>query len=199
MPSIFLSPSNQEFNQYVNGGNEEQYMNLIADAMVPYLRASGIEFTRANPDENTPNIIEHSNEYPYDLHLALQSRSTPDGSVAPMRGIDLYYFSFSPDGAEHAAYIMSENLKKIYPVPELVKLEPNDTILELRLTNAPAVMVELGYHDNIRDALWIENNIDEIARALAISVAEFLNVPFVEPFETTFPVDSEEGESSELS
>ncbi|HML36856.1 MAG TPA: N-acetylmuramoyl-L-alanine amidase [Bacillota bacterium] len=198
MPSIFLSPSNQEFNQYVNGGNEEYYMNLIADAMVPYLRASGIEFERSNPYENTPNIIERSNEYPYNLHLALQSRGTPDGVISPMRGVDLYYFSFSPDGAEHAAYIMSENLKKIYPVPELVNIEENDAILELRLTNAPAVMAELGYNDNIRDALWIENNIDEIGRTLALSVAEFLNVPFVEPYETILPVDGEESESSAL-
>ena len=42
MPSVFLSPSTQQWNQYVNGGNEEQQMNLIADAMEPYLRSSGI-------------------------------------------------------------------------------------------------------------------------------------------------------------
>ena len=28
MPTIYLSPSTQEFNPYVNGGNEEYYMNL---------------------------------------------------------------------------------------------------------------------------------------------------------------------------
>ena len=37
MPKIYLSPSTQEFNQYVGGGNEEQYMNLLADYMEPYL------------------------------------------------------------------------------------------------------------------------------------------------------------------
>ena len=44
MPNIYLSPSTQEFNPYAGGGNEEQYMNLIADAMEPYLAASGIRF-----------------------------------------------------------------------------------------------------------------------------------------------------------
>lgn len=52
MPSIFLSPSTQEKNPYVIGGTEEQYMNLVADAMEPYLRASGIRFTRNNPEES---------------------------------------------------------------------------------------------------------------------------------------------------
>ena len=33
MPTIYLSPSTQEFNPYSGGGNEEYYMNLIADAM----------------------------------------------------------------------------------------------------------------------------------------------------------------------
>ena len=50
MPSIYLSPSTQEYNPFVTGtGSEEYYTNLIADAMVPYLRASGISFTRNNP------------------------------------------------------------------------------------------------------------------------------------------------------
>ena len=40
MPKVFLSPSTQEWNPYIDGGNEEQYMNLIADRMEPYLRSS---------------------------------------------------------------------------------------------------------------------------------------------------------------
>ena len=51
MPSIYLSPSTQEYNLYYDGaGSEEYYMNLIADAMEPYLTASGIVFTRNTPD-----------------------------------------------------------------------------------------------------------------------------------------------------
>lgn len=52
MPTLFLSPSTQEFNPFVDGGNEEYYMNLIADAMEPYLYASGINFVRNNPTDN---------------------------------------------------------------------------------------------------------------------------------------------------
>ncbi|MFR7474277.1 MAG: peptidoglycan hydrolase, partial [Christensenellales bacterium] len=50
MPRIYLSPSTQEWNLYINGGTEEYYMNLVADAMEPYLLASGISFTRNTPD-----------------------------------------------------------------------------------------------------------------------------------------------------
>ncbi|MEG0752337.1 MAG: peptidoglycan hydrolase, partial [Angelakisella sp.] len=44
MPTIYLSPSTQEANSYVNGGTEEYYMNKIADAMEPYLRSNGIQY-----------------------------------------------------------------------------------------------------------------------------------------------------------
>ncbi len=37
MPVIYLSPSTQENNRYVNGGTEEEWMNRLADAMEPYL------------------------------------------------------------------------------------------------------------------------------------------------------------------
>ena len=57
MPTIYLSPSTQEFNPYVNGGNEEYYMNLIADAMEPYLVASGIQFVRNTPDMTAASSI----------------------------------------------------------------------------------------------------------------------------------------------
>ena len=50
MPTIFLSPSTQEYNQYVTGaGSEEYFMNLLADAMEPLLLSNGIQFTRNDP------------------------------------------------------------------------------------------------------------------------------------------------------
>ena len=74
MPYLYLSPSTQEFNPYVNGGNEEYYMNLIADAMEPYLTASGIQFVRNTPDMNAASSIAASNRGNYDFHLALHSK-----------------------------------------------------------------------------------------------------------------------------
>ena len=67
MPKIYLSPSLQEYNPYVDGGNEEYYMNLIADAMEPYLTASGIEFDRNRPDMTLSQAIADSNSDNYDF------------------------------------------------------------------------------------------------------------------------------------
>ena len=79
MPNLFLSPSVQEYNPYINGlGSEEYYMNLVADAMEPYLISCGISFTRNDPDDTLQQAIALSNAGNYDFHLALpfQRRTT---------------------------------------------------------------------------------------------------------------------------
>ena len=83
MPTIYLSPSTQEFNEYVNGlGTEEEWMNRLADAMEPQLTASGIRFTRNTPDMTAASSIQASNAGSYDLHLALLVERNSMGLVA---------------------------------------------------------------------------------------------------------------------
>lgn len=182
MPNLFLSPSVQEYNPYINGlGSEEYYMNLIADAMEPYLIASGISFTRNNPNDTLSQAIALSNAGNYDFHLALHSNAAPPNLSGQIQGPDIYYYSTSSEG-RRAAQIFEENLKVIYPNPSLVNTIANTTLAELRLTRAPANLIELAYHDNFADAMWITNNINLIARTLVLSLTEYFRIPFVEPY-----------------
>lgn len=179
MPKIYLSPSTQEFNPYVGGGNEEYYMNLIADAMEPYLLASGIQFTRNTPDMTAAQSIAASNSGNYDFHLALHSNATGTGDGS-LRGTDVYYYPTSAKG-RRAANIIAENLQIIYPIPGLVKAVSTTRLGEVARTRAPAVLVELAYHDNPQDADWIRNNIEAIAQNLVLSLTEFFEIPFNMP------------------
>lgn len=181
MPSIYLSPSVQEFNRYVNGGTEEYYMNLIADAMMPYLYASGVTVVRNNPNASLSQAINESNAGNFDLHLALHSNAAPEYLSGTLQGPDVYYYAYSPEG-ERAADIFAGNLELIYPNPALVNTIPTTSLLELRRTVAPSVLVEIAYHDNYFDAQWIKDNIELIASNLSVSVTEFLGIPFVNPY-----------------
>ena len=180
MPRIYLSPSTQEGNMYVIGGSEEYYMNLIADAMVPYLNSSGIQFTRNSPSMSAAGAIAQSNQGNYDLHLALHSNAAPEGRYGEIRGVDVYYSPVSTRG-RRAADIFVRNLKSIYPIPSLVRAVTTTSIGEVTQTRAPAVFLELGYHDNVQDATWVDNNIARIARNLVLSLTEYFGIPFVEP------------------
>ena len=88
MPFLFLSPSTQAGNPYVTEGNERLWMNRIADRMEPYLRASGINVTRNDPEGTVGTSIRASNAGNYDFHLALHSNAAPPqsaGTTAPAR------------------------------------------------------------------------------------------------------------------
>lgn len=180
MPIIYLSPSTQEFNPYVDGGNEEYYMNLIADAMVPYLKATGIDYTRNTPDMTAASSIAASNRGKYDLHLALHSNAASPANSGSVRGSEVYYYPQSSEGAR-AADIIANNLKLIYPIPERVKTVPTTTLGEVTRTSAPSVLIEFAYHDNKQDADWIRNNINRIAENVVLSLADFFGIPFNMP------------------
>ena len=152
MPKIYLSPSTQEYNPYVTGnGSEEYFMNLVADAMEPYLLANGIQFSRNTPDMTAASSIRQANRGDYDFYLALHSNASGPGSEG-------------------------QN-----PLPERVVTRSTTSLGEVRQPRAPAVLVEIGYHDNEADARWIESHIDAIGQSLAMSMAEYFGLPFTYP------------------
>lgn len=181
MPMLFLSPSTQEFNNYYDGsGSEEYYMNLIADYMEPYLTASGITFTRNNPQGSVGDSVRLSNAGDYAFHLALHSNASGSANFGRQYGSDVYYYPTSVN-AKRGADIIVANLKRIYPDPSRVRALATTSLYELNNTRAPSVLVELAYHDNEQDAEWIKNNLMLIAENLSQSVADYFGIPLVDP------------------
>lgn len=180
MPIIYLSPSTQEGNYYVNGGTEEEWMNRLADAMVPYLNSSGIQYVRNTPEMTAASSIRASNAGVYALHLALHSNASAPANYGKNRGILVFYYPGSNQG-EIAANIIAGNLKSIYPLPNLVEARPSTSIGEVRQPRAPSVFLEIGYHDNPDDATWVKNNLDAIARNIVLSLTEYFGIPFLTP------------------
>lgn len=183
MPIIFLSPSTQDWNQYVTGsGSEEYHMNLIADAMEPYLLANGIRWTRNDPAGTAGSAIRQANSGYYDLYLALHSNAAPEGRYGEERGIIAFYYPTSAQGRRFAELIV-EQLRDIYPLPDKVTARSTITLGEVRLSRFPAVLVEIGYHDNYADAVWVETHTEAIAQQLARAVTEYFGLPFAYPME----------------
>ena len=182
MPFLFLSPSTQDFNPYVTTGNEQYWMNQLADRMEPYLFASGLNVTRNDPNGSAAQSIRASNAGTYDFHLALHSNASPEALAGRQRGVDIYYFPASEEGLR-MANILVDNLKPIYPLPERVRALPTVLIGEVRRTKAPSVLAELGYHDNVEDADWLTGNLEAIAAALSEGVTEYFGLPFLTPSE----------------
>ena len=181
MPTVYLSPSTQEYNPYITGaGSEEYFMNLIADAMEPYLLANGIQSSRNPPDMPAASSIRQANQGSYDFYLAIHSNASGSGSEGQTRGIIAFYYPTSANG-RRAAELFAQNLREIYPLPQLVTTRATTSLGEVRQPRFPSVLLEIGYHDNYEDAQWIENNIDPIAQSLVQSLTAYFGLPFVYP------------------
>ena len=182
MPSVFLSPSTQDWNPYLTTCNEEYWMNLIADEMEPHLRATGISYSRNQRELPLSAAIAASNAGNYDLHLAIHSNAGPESMAGRLRGADFYYYQPSAAG-RRAAGVLAEKYRELYPLPDKVSVVGNTTFAELRLTNAPSVLVEVAYHDNPEDEAFITGNIPAIAKNLAAGLALHFGLLFVEAIE----------------
>jgi len=181
MPIIYLSPSTQESNMYVTGtGSEEDWMNRLADAMIPYLNSCGIRYRRNTPTMTAGSSIRQANQGWYDFYLALHSNAAAPSNYGNVRGVIAFYYPTSTQG-QRAAQIFVNNLREIYPIPSKVVTRATTSLGEVRDSKFPAVLLELGYHDNAEDAHWIENNLREIARNLVLSLTDFFGIPFIWP------------------
>ena len=199
MPKIYLSPSTQESNPYITGSGSEEYnMNRLADALEPYLYANGIRFVRNTPDMTAASSIAQANRLGgFDFYLALHSNAAAPENSGSVRGVLVFYYPTSAEG-KRAAELFAANLKRVYPLPDLVRTVPTTALGEVRQPKYQANLLELGYHDNYADAAWVENNMDAIARELARSLTEYFGLPFIYPQLVRIGVVTTEGSALRL-
>lgn len=177
MPSIYIHPSSV-LNEFVVGGSDQYYMNKIVDAMIPYLQQSGIQVTRSPQNMSAADAIKEANNGDYDLFISVYSNASPAYLSGSLQGPDILFYADSPNG-RRTAEVIAENLAAIYPRPNLVTSIPSRTDQELRDSDTLSVRAEVGYRDNLLDAIWIQDNINAIGRILALGISQALELPFI--------------------
>ncbi|MBS5677456.1 MAG: SH3 domain-containing protein [Oscillibacter sp.] len=60
---------------------------------------------------------------------------------------------------------------------------PTTALGEVSRSRFPAVLVEIGYHDNYSDALWLESHVEDVARQLVKALTEYFGLPFIPPMD----------------
>lgn len=136
MPRIYLSPSTQDWNPYVDGsGSEEYWMNLLADTLEPYLYANTISFARNTPEMTAASSIAQANSLGgFDFYLALHSNASGEEQAGKNRGIIVFYYPTSSDG-KRAAELFAAQLRMVYPLPAKVTTQATTTLGEVRRLN----------------------------------------------------------------
>lgn len=177
---VYLSPSNQYANYGVKSvgySTEKIMMNKLTDKIVKILKEHNVVVYRNNPSAHLNDWNAESNYVKADLHLAIHS----NGSVLhDTKGMEIYVDKPTSPSLSIASNLY-ENLYAIYPNKDAttdrgVKFaqgslgEANDSYVR------NGTLIEIAYHDDYEDALWIVSKMDEIAENLASTILEFYQV-----------------------
>ena len=171
---IFLSPSTQEFNVgYGDFGTEEYRMNRIADIVEQLLKSQGYTVYRNDPNEKLSAAVRKSNEIGPDVHVALHSNASGQGYNA--QGPEIFANRPNTPGDRLANAIYDE-IMEIYPDSSKGRgVLYTSSLYEIIRTNAPAVLLEVAFHDNPEDAQWIMDNEQQIAQAVVNGINNYFN------------------------
>jgi len=175
--SVYLSPSIQENNVGVyKYGVEEARMNEIANFTQSFLKQYSVTVHRNRPDMTLKQVVADSNAEEVNIHFAIHS------NAGGGHGCEVYCHKFGGNG-EKLARIIYNKISPMTPtsdrgVKEGYRLYNGQPMYELAYTNAPACLVEIAYHDNIDDATWIINNIENIGIALAKGILEYFGIAY---------------------
>ena len=177
---VYLSPSVQEFNVgYGNYGTEEERMNQVADIVEYELRRNGLRVVRNSPEQSLQEIVAESNALAPSVHVAIHSNASSNGEA---RGSEVYAHKFGGKG-EILARDIARYLEPLTPTEDFGVKEGYTAFngkgyYELRRTTAPAVLVEVAFHDNPEDAQFIMDNIYEIGVAIARGILNYFGKPY---------------------
>lgn len=169
---VYISPSTQEKNMTALGTTEEYMMHLIADELVQLLQDSGLMVYRGKKEQTLQQMVAESNRLKVDAHIAIHSNAT--GTNEKARGCEVFHYPSSTKGIKLANYIY-EYIEALTPTADR-GVKTSNVYYELVYTNAPAVIIEVDFHDNHEGAKWIMDNIYLIAEAIAQGICDYFNI-----------------------
>lgn len=184
-PLIYLSPSRQTQNLGVKRAgysNEKIEMNKLADALERLLKKSGFRVYRAPQEKDLSVRTKESLEMGSDIYLALHSNASTSGypKEGTARGIQSYIAS-PESNILPFAQIVQEKLMAIYKGPTNrsgvrygTKTKMMYEINEENVKNG--ILLEIGFHDNYDDAIWIINNFEAIATSITLALEEYFQM-----------------------
>jgi N-acetylmuramoyl-L-alanine amidase len=159
----YISPSNQSANIGIGSyGSEQEQMYALALEIAPHLDRAGVSFIMPERNAALNQRVRQSNEMGCCFHLALHSNAGGRGQA--YGPVALYYSETGRDFAEKltdALLALRQHSNRSYHVKQ------QKSLYELRNTKAPAVLLEVDFHDSQVGAEFITSRRREIGEAIA--------------------------------
>jgi len=174
MPRIYISPSTQEQNKGLSPfTNEEEMMGKIADELIYLLKKDDRFLTRRNATYMEPyTIASDSNVWKADLHVAIHS------NAGGGQGTEVYAYGPGTN-SEKLAKALYAQIAPLSPGTDRgVKF--NKGLIEVGdAVKATSCLIELGFHDNQKDAIWLAYNHEMIADRLYRGICDYYGYKYM--------------------
>lgn len=171
----YLSPSRQTANIGINGyGTEAERMYLLADAVIPHLDRCGVSFHLADMEQTLAQRAKEANDMGAGYYLALHSNAGGNGTAC---GPVAYYYSAGLPLAQKLVANLLATGQKSNRSSNIVK---NTSFYELKKPIAPAVLLEVDFHDSETGVAFLTTRLEEIAAAIAKAIVEIDGKQWVE-------------------
>lgn len=177
MPLIYISPSNQFSNRYAAGNtNEGDQMYRIGEALQKILLEKGYRVylaTRTSSIDDRPNEAAAMGA---DLYIPIHSNS--GGSIT---GTYVFYNGsiqgckeFSRAVFDRVAALTGTRYSTDRHKEDYLSLLPDGRpFKEVMNPTMPMAFIEVEFHDKANKALWIIDNVDSLANAIAEGVIAY--------------------------
>lgn len=176
---VFLSPSVQEFNYGVGDyGTEEARMNQIADVVAYELKRNGLTVARNSPEQKLSQVVSMANSLSPRAYVAIHSNALDGTTRGPLILVDRFVGKGQALANDIYSYLSAITPAPGFGVREAYSAFNYQGYYELRYPETPAVLIEVSFHDNPEDALFIQQNIVEIGIAIARGILEFFGKPY---------------------
>ncbi len=171
----YISPSSQSSNMGVGDyGSEQDRMYALALEITPHLDRAGVSFVVPERTATLGERVRHSNSLGTHFHLALHSNAGGGGKA---RGpVALYY---SDAGKAFGEKLVDALLALGQESNRASHVKQQKSLYELRKTHAPAVLLEVDFHDSVGGVEFITERRAEIAEAIARCIIEADGKEFV--------------------
>ncbi|MCI5745710.1 MAG: N-acetylmuramoyl-L-alanine amidase [Erysipelotrichaceae bacterium] len=158
--SIYINPSVQYDNEYANNlGNEGENMNKISNILVDILKENtniDVYCNNELPGLSLSSSIKNSNSLNVDYHLALHSNAGKGKGSEGWYDSSSYYFTKS----------IIDSLDNVLPYKTRGLKNGISTLYELKKCNATSSLIEILFHDEEVQALFITTHYEQIATAI---------------------------------
>lgn len=177
---------------------EHEFALDMAKRIKAHLECHGVEVVETRPDAGDVSLGERcriSNASKADLFVSIHSNATGTLSTGSdgwgnARGWECYVYGLS--GARYAsAKAILNQVECVAPAIRSTPILAKPGLYVLAHTNAPAVLIEHGFHTSKQDVAYLKDRAyrEKLAKAEARGILNYLGIAWVEDSELDAAVD----------